>query len=110
MVPQDLNYIRASKKEVVNSSDFKTKCLQNVIFDDRFSAAKDWYRQLNYYDCTNKSRTWLKRSCKRYIKRHSKVTNQVAGFFSSIIFWWIAQMVISWIVRKLLEHIFKYDR
>jgi len=102
---QDIDYIAASKSDATSNDDVK-----QVIFEDAFMAARECYGRLTAYHCQTMTHSELYFRFKRYIKTKANFTNRPTGFIPSIIWWWIAKAIISWIISRIIDHIMKHDR
>ena len=93
--------------------DIHTK---QIIFNDAFEAASDWYAQCPigdvFYPRLGRMRTsHLRKACKKHIYENAKFTNKPAGFLPSFVWWWLAKSVINWIIDKIIKHLMeKYSK
>lgn len=105
MRAQDIDYIVLSKSDATANDDVK-----QIIFEDAFMAARECYGRLTAYHCQTMTYSELYFRFNRYIKTKANFTNRPAGFIPSVIWWWIAKAVISWIINRIIDHIMKHDR
>ena len=100
----DLSEIKISGLVVNGSSGIKEK----TIFLDAFASGEQWYLNFDDQSINKKSRKKLRRNCERYIKENAEFTNKPVGFIPAVLWWWVAQAIISWIAKRISEYL--WDR
>lgn len=94
----DIKYIAAAKSDVINSDTTRL-----AIFNQAFEHACGWYESLPKQQ-GNYSKKKLRKEAYSYV--YSRM-DKPSGFLPSVIWWWIARSIITWIVQKIIDHIFK---
>lgn len=106
MNSKEIQYIRR-EKEVVGVCGGRDSSTKHVIFNDSFAAAQEWYESTTLEHCQSQRPRKLKSSCKTYINSNAHFSNKPVGFFPGLIWWFIAKLIINWIIGKIIEHIIK---
>ena len=110
---EEIQYIKDlafAPQGVCGSLPDKDKHTKQIIFNDAFEAASDWYEQCPvgsvFYPRLGKMRTsHLRKACKKYIYANANFTNKPAGFLPSFVWWWLAKLVVNWIIDKIIKHL-----
>lgn len=105
MNSKDIQYIRMDK-EVASICGGKDASMKQVIFNDAFASATEWYESTTIEECRYKKPKKIRVSCKGYIQDNAKFHKPV-GFLQGIIFWFLAKLIIGWIIEKLADHIMR---
>ena len=116
---EEIQYIKElafAPQGVCGSLPDKNRTTKEGIFNDAFEAASDWYGNYPlgdiFYPKLGRIRTsHLRKECKKYIYKNAKFTNKPSGFLPSFVWWWLAKIVINWIIDKIIHHLLeKYTR
>ena len=110
---QEIQYIRTlafAPQGVCGSLPDKDRHTKEVIFNDAFEAASDWYEgypvgDIFYPRLARIRKSQLKKECKKHIYENANFTNKPAGFLPSFVWWWLAKLVINWIIDKIIKHL-----
>lgn len=113
MNSEEIQYIKAlafTAQGVCGSSSGKDRDAKEVILNDAFEAASDWYEQypagdVFYPRLARIRESHIRKQCRKYIYKHAKFTNKPAGFLPSFVWWWLAKIVINWIIDKIIKHL-----
>ena len=116
---EEIQYIKQlafAPQGVCGSRPDKDRQTKEVIFNDAFEAASDWYEgcpvgDIFYPRLARIQKTKLKKECKKYIYDNANFTNKPSGFLPSFVWWWLAKIVINWIIDKIIKHLMeKYNK
>lgn len=78
------------------------------ILTDAFDSASNWYETLTPDICRSKTKKELTKDLKKYIDTNGKFRTKPYGFVASILWMMIAQAVIAWVIRKIIEYIIEH--
>lgn len=116
---EEIQYIKDlafAPQGVCGSLPDKDRSTKTIIFHDAFDAASDWYEQcpvghIFFPRLARIQKSKLKKECKKYIYANAKFRNKPASFLPSFVWWWLAKIVINWIIDKIIKHLMeKYNK
>jgi hypothetical protein len=89
-------------------SEFGANQEQHKEFDKCFGSAKGWYSDLTQDEHDNVSMKLLRKRCHDRVMRE----NKPVGFLPAVVWWFLARQLITWLVNKMMDHIYKsrYNR
>lgn len=104
MNPNNLDYLSACE----DAGPYKTSENQE-LFLLHLECGKEWYKDLSTTEVLNLPKNQLSKNCRNYIVA-TRGNLKPVGFVGSVIFWFIARAILSWVVNKIIDHLMKVDK